>query len=52
MEINAANLARHTFFVESQNSDGKKKTIFGELSSGEQIQEFTENTIPVPTKTS
>ena len=27
MEINAANLARHKFFVESQNLDGKKKRL-------------------------
>ena len=50
MEINAANVAWHNFFVGSQ-APSAKKSKFGELST-EEIQEIMDNAIPVTTKKS
>ena len=49
MEIDAANVAWHKIFLWEAKLRRQKKSQFGELST-EEIQEITDNAIPVTTK--
>ena len=51
MEIDASNVAWHNFFLWEVKLRRQRKSKFGELST-EEIQEITDNAIPVTTKKS